>query len=160
MRSSRPFVPNRQVSKVNKDVILHLHSTIMQPGETPTDREAQNMQLKKPASYYEKEQVQLIFYTEEDPDSGAKTRCRLEVHDRKLVIMRTGVTTNQMELVIGKTTSTKYHTPFGLLEFDITTDTLQIKQSENELKILACYTLASEGSVVSKHTLHIKLLNA
>ena len=106
------------------------------------------------------EDRQLIFYTEEDPDSGAKTRCRLEVHDRKLVIMRTGVTTNQMELVIGKTTSTKYHTPFGLLEFDVTTDTLQIKQSENELKILACYTLASEGAVVSKHTLHIKLLNA
>lgn len=160
MRLFRRSVPNRQVSKLNKDVILHLHSTIIQLGESPADRETQNMQFKKPASYYEKEQVQLIFYTEEDPESGVKTRCRLEVHDRKLVIIRTGVTTNQMELVIGKTTSTKYHTPFGLLEFDITTDTLQIKQSKNELKILACYTLASEGATVSKHTLQLKLLNA
>ena len=122
---------------MNKDVILHLHSAIIQQDENRADTEAQNMQFQTPALYYEKDRVQLIFYTEEDSQTGAKTRCRLEIHDKKLVIIRTGVTTSQMELTIGKTTSTKYHTPFGLLEFDIITDTLQIKQSKNELQILA-----------------------
>ena len=145
---------------MNKDVILHLHSAIIQQDENRADTEAQNMQFQTPALYYEKDRVQLIFYTEEDSQTGAKTRCRLEIHDKKLVIIRTGVTTSQMELTIGKTTSTKYHTPFGLLEFDIITDTLQIKQSKNELQILACYTLSSDGTTISKHTLQIKLANS
>ena len=132
----------------------------MQPGENQADTEAQNMQFQTPALYYEKDRVQLIFYTEEDSQSGTKTRCRLELHDKKLVIIRTGVTTSQMELTIGKTTSTKYHTPFGLLEFDITTHTLQIKQSKNELQVLACYTLSSDDAPVSKHTLQLTLQNA
>ena len=142
---------------MNKDVIMHLHATIISCNEAGADADTQSMDQTLPANYYEKGEVHYIFYKEKDSETGAVINCRLEIRGKKMLIIRQGSTSSQMELDVGKTTFSHYQTPFGALQLEVSTDTLQINLSKDSLRIQASYCLATNGTPMSKHTLQVTL---
>lgn len=142
---------------MKKDVMMYLHSTIATCEEAGCESETHSMEMTLPANFYQKEDTIYIFYKEEDPETHAITQCRLEITGKKMTIVRKGAASSQMELDVGKTTHSDYYTPFGKLELQIDTDALQSNLTDTSFRLLASYSLSSNGALMSKHTLQVRL---
>lgn len=142
---------------MKKNVIMYIHSTITSYNEAGAQADTESMEQTLPATYYEKGDAHYIFYKETDSETGQITSCRLEISGKKMLITRQGNTSSQMELDVGRTTSSHYQTPFGALLLEVSTDTMQLNLAKDCLKLQASYSLSTNGTLMSKHTLQVIL---
>lgn len=117
--------------------------------------------------YYKNNSYYLIFQEELGDETGKDSQrfsSRLKISKDQIVLHRSlpqvegKVACPVMEMTYRKEPGSyvNYPTPYGVLRFDIFTDSLEISKRSGELKARIAYRLTQEGQEVSKDTLLIR----
>ena len=136
---------------MNRNVVLTLTGCQRDPegGETVT-------KLSAAAEYFERNGALYILY-EESTEDGDTVKSRIKLKDLLLEVTRKGAMNACMIFEIGREHTTEYATPFGSLQMGILTHSVETDQSDNELTIVADYSLTTGGVEISRCKISIKI---
>lgn len=136
---------------MNRNTALTLTGCQRNPegGETVTELSAE-------AEYFEQNGALYILY-EESTEDGGTIKSRIKLKDNLLEVTRKGVLNTCMIFETGREHMTEYSTPFGNLQMGILTHSVEADRSDNELIIVADYSLTSDGAEISRCKISIKI---
>lgn len=136
---------------MDRNVALTLTGRQRDPegGETVT-------KLSAAAECFERNGAIYILYEESTEDGGA-IKSRIKLKDLLLEVTRKGAMNTCMIFEIGREHMTEYTTPFGSLQMGILTHSLETDQSDDELSIVADYSLTTGGAEISRCKISIKI---
>ncbi len=110
------------------------------------------------AEYFIKNDSHYILYEEHLDDAPEATKNIIKLKNNILELTKKGAANVHMVFEPGREHTTLYSTPFGTLPLGIRTDTVAGALAEDGLKILAEYSLTSQGVCVSRCKISIKIL--
>ena len=136
---------------MDRNVALTLTGCQRDPdgGETVTE-------LSAAAEYFERNGAIYILYEERTEDGGT-AKSRIKLKDNLLKVTRKGSVNTCMLFEAGREHMTEYSTPFGNLQMGIFTHSVESDHSDNELTIVADYSLTADGAEISRCKLSIKI---
>ena len=158
---------------MTKDVLLSisgLHQDVTgieaqgdEPGSEP-------IEVIVPASYYEKNGKHYVIYDElvEGIPGTIKNKVRilddqkvdkteLLVHDRKVEIIKSGITNTHMVFEKDKINMTQYETPYGEMMIGVFTKDIQFEEQDEKITVHVNYALDINGDPVADCNIDIKI---
>ncbi|WP_096203008.1 DUF1934 domain-containing protein [Bacillus sp. FJAT-45350] len=137
-----------QTDRIDVDVTLRVNR--IQNGNKQLDH------IKTVGQLHEKNQSLYLHYEEELEEVG-KVRTLIKVTDADVTIIRQGAVQMRQPFLLHKTTSGTYHSPFGLLEMETTTNELQFEWSKEKQsgQLILSYQLLLQGEDGGEHELTI-----
>ena len=120
-------------------------------GETVT-------KLSAAAECFEKNGALYILYEESTEDS-AVVKTRIKLKDHILEVTRKGAVNTCMIFENGKEHMAEYTTPLGILQMSILTHSVKTDRSDNEMAIVADYSLTTGEAEISRCIITIKIHN-
>ena len=115
-------------------------------------------EFRAEGSFYKKNGIYYVTYTENDGTALDKTRVFLKISENGVDMRRMGVFKTAIQYRTGKITDTVYETPFGKMDIKIETTKIVNKLSEKGGTLKIFYTLFTGGEDVKNEiTLNIKL---
>ena len=109
--------------------------------------------------FYEKDGKSYVFYElpdENNPKVIVKHKLLLGANSLELTKTSQGIK-SEVKYIPGKTTSSKYATPYGILDLDFKTKKLGIENNEETLIIELSYDIMMGADVLSSNNLRIEL---
>ncbi len=136
---------------MTKDVLVHI--TGLQ-----ADMDGEAIEMAVPGTYYLKDGKHYVFYEESQEGFAEVSKCQLRLQGTTcLEIIKKGLSNMHMVLDVGQRTSTIYATPYGQFELEISTEKLEISETEQEVHISAAYDMSAEGSLVTRSEIEIRI---
>ncbi len=121
---------------MTKEVFLSLKGLQMESGQ-----EAQEMETITPAEYYRKKDSHYVIYEEMTEGFSEKTRNMIKFRDSYLEVSKKGLFNVHMIFEKNKKNMTSYMTPYGNIMIGIDTESVLLKESEEQIKLLVEYSL-------------------
>lgn len=139
---------------MNKNVLIKIN------GMQKLDESGDSVEVITVGEYYNKNGKHYIMYEEVDDDSSTVTKNLLKVWDGMVEIKKTGSITTTMTFETEIVNKTYYSTPFGNLQIEIETKSVDIDVSDENMEIDIRYSLAinKQFTVDSRIQLNIKAL--
>ena len=100
------------------------------------------------AAYYYRNGKHYILYDEVDPESGEQSGNTIKISDDRVDVIRRGS---------GRTHSSQYHTPAGVLQMEVFTSRLQTKRDEENIETEIVYDLHMNDVFISECRVVIKV---
>jgi uncharacterized beta-barrel protein YwiB (DUF1934 family) len=119
--------------------------------------DSEAIEVHTPGSYSEDEGFYLAEYKETEISGMEGTTTRLEIYPEKLMLIREGTTTTNMEFEKNKKYITLYNTPYGTMELKIQTKELKIEVNELGGRIFIDYNMGIPGQKLLKTELSISI---
>lgn len=121
---------------MTEEVFLSLKGLQMESGE-----EAQEMETITPAEYYRKKDSHYVIYEEMTEGFSEKTRNMIKFRDSYLEVSKKGLINVHMVFEKNKKNMTSYMTPYGNILIGIDTESVLLKESEEQIRLLVEYSL-------------------
>lgn len=137
---------------MNKNVLIKIN------GMQTLDERDDSVEVITVGEYYNKNGKHYIIYEEVDDDSNAVTKNLLKVWDGMVEIKKTGAITTTMTFETEKINKTYYSTPFGNLQIEIETKSVDVDVADTNMDIDIKYSLAinKQFTMDSRIQLNIK----
>ena len=146
---------------MTKDVLLSisgLHQDVTgieahgdEPGNEP-------IEVIAPANYYEKNGKHYVIYDElvEGIPGTIKNKVRI-MDDRKVEIIKSGITNTHMVFEKDKINMTQYETPYGEMMIGVFTKDIQFEEQDEKITVHVNYALDINGDPVADCNIDIKI---
>lgn len=112
--------------------------------------------LSAAAEYYERNGSCYILY-EETTEDGGEVKTRIKLKNERLEVTKKGAVNTCMIFEPKTEQKARYATPFGILQMDIYTHSVESIQSDNQLTVTADYALTENGREISQCKISIKI---
>lgn len=99
-------------------------------------------------TYYKKNELHCVEY-DEMPQEGVVIHNVISASNRGMKIAKSGAVVSDMLFLPGKSKEVAYQTPYGTLSMETRCRVVEIKESENEIRILVEYALYTAGELLS-----------
>lgn len=109
------------------------------------DIDDEGIEVVTPGEFFEKDGYYYAIYDETEISGMDGTRTTLKIKDDKVVIMRDGTTSANMEFERGKSSISLYNTPYGILEIKIKTYEMNVNISETGGDVEIEYDMELQG---------------
>ena len=119
--------------------------------ETVTEQSASGTFYKRNGSYY-------ILYDERTEEGGI-VKNTIKLKGTLLELTKKGAVNTCMVFEPGREHMTDYATPFGSLRLGVMTDSVELRESEEQMEITADYILTESKRIISHCKISIKILN-
>ena len=119
--------------------------------ETVTEQSASGMLHERSGSFY-------ILYDERTETSGT-VRNMIKLKGNLLELTKKGTVNTCMVFEPGREHVTDYATPFGSLRLGVMTNSVELRESEEQMEITADYILTESKRIISHCKISIKILN-
>ena len=119
------------------------------------------IELVTPGEFFKKDDFYYAIYNETEISGMEGTRTTLKIRNDKVVIIRDGTTSANMEFEKGKQNISLYNTPYGILELKIKTRGLDVKIDEAGGNVNVEYDMEMQGqeSIQTSIGINIKTSN-
>ncbi len=121
---------------MTKEVFLSLKGLQMESSES-----AQEMETITPAEYYWKKDSHYVIYEEMTEGFNEKTRNMIKFQGSCLEVSKKGLINVHMVFEKNKKNMTSYMTPYGNILIGIDTESILLKESEEQIKLMVAYSL-------------------
>lgn len=111
-----------------------------------------------PGTFYERNGSLYILY-EERTEEGVIVKNTIKLKGTLLELTKKGAVNTCMIFEPGREHKTDYATPFGSLRLGILTDSVELREAEEQTEITANYVLTESGRAISHCKISIKILN-
>ena len=102
-----------------------------------------------PGEYYFRSGSHYILYDELVEGEAAPIKNVIKLRDREFTITKKGIINTQMVFTEGKKNMTSYVTPFGNIMIALDTEKIEVKETEEELKIHIDYGLEANYQYIA-----------
>lgn len=138
---------------MNKDVLLSIRGLHF----ASPDDETIPIEVISPAQYYFRNGKHYIMYEELPDDRLGLLKTKIKISDNVVEVTKSGSSTTHMQFEKGKKTMTCYSTPFGSLMLAITTNTIHLKERDDQLSLKVDYLLEANYESVADCHLEIQV---
>lgn len=121
---------------MTKEVFLSLKGLQMENGE-----DAQEMETITPADYYRKKDSHYVIYEEMTEGFNEKTRNMIKFRESYLEVSKKGLINVHMIFEKNKKNMTSYMTPYGNILIGIDTESVFLKENEDQIRLEVEYSL-------------------
>lgn len=121
---------------MTKDVFLSLKGLQMESGE-----EAQEMETITAADYYRKKDSHYVIYEEMTEGFKETTKNMIKFKDTYLEVSKKGLINVHMVFEKNKKNITSYMTPYGNILIGIDTESISLKENEDQIRLEVEYSL-------------------
>ena len=121
---------------MTKEVFLFLKGLQMESGE-----EAQEMETITAADYYRKKDSHYVIYEEMTEGFEESTKNILKFRDSYLEVSKKGLVNVHMVFEENKKNMTSYMTPYGNILIGIDTESVLLKEKEDQIRLEVEYSL-------------------
>lgn len=121
---------------MTKEVFLSLKGLQMENGE-----DAQEMETITPADYYRKKDSHYVIYEEMTEGFNEKTRNMIKFRESYLEVSKKGLINVHMIFEKNKKNMTSYMTPYGNILIGIDTESIFLKENEDQIRLEVEYSL-------------------
>lgn len=121
---------------MTKDVFLSLKGLQMESGE-----EAQEMETITAADYYRKKDSHYVIYEEMTEGFKETTKNMIKFKDTYLEVSKKGLINVHMVFEKNKKNMTSYMTPYGNILIGIDTESISLKENEDQIRLEVEYSL-------------------
>lgn len=121
---------------MTKDVFLSLKGLQMESGE-----EAQEMETITAADYYRKNDSHYVIYEEMTEGFKETTKNMIKFKDSCLEVSKKGLINVHMVFEKNKKNMTSYMTPYGNILIGIDTESISLKENEDQIRLEVEYSL-------------------
>lgn len=121
---------------MTKDVFLSLKGLQMESGE-----EAQEMETITAADYYRKKDSHYVVYEEMTEGFHETTKNMIKFKDSCLEVSKKGLINVHMVFEKNKKNMTSYMTPYGNILIGIDTESISLKENEDQIRLEVEYSL-------------------
>ena len=121
---------------MTKDVFLSLKGLQMESGE-----EAQEMETITAADYYRKKDSHYVIYEEMTEGFKEITKNMIKFKDSYLEVTKKGLINVHMVFEKNKKNMTSYMTPYGNILIGIDTESISLKENEDQIRLEVEYSL-------------------
>ena len=121
---------------MTKDVFLSLKGLQMESGE-----EAQEMETITAADYYRKKDSHYVVYEEMTEGFKESTKNMIKFKDSYLEVSKKGLINVHMIFEENKKNMTSYMTPYGNILIGIDTESISLKEKEDQIRLEVEYSL-------------------
>lgn len=115
--------------------------------------------VKAPATYHFQNNKHFARFEERDNQGLLVNKNVLKISSNQVDIMKRGISNSHMVFRLDSITKTNYHTPYGIMEFQIQTTDLDIKETPNLVEVNLKYKLLSDNSLVSSNDINIRIIS-
>lgn len=119
--------------------------------ETATEQSALGTLYERNGSLY-------ILY-DENTEEGGTVKNTIKLKGTLLELTKKGAVNTCMVFEPGREHMTDYATPFGSLRLGVLTDFVEMRESDEQMEIIASYMLTESGRIISHCEISIKILN-
>lgn len=119
--------------------------------ETVTEQSA-------PGTLYERNGSLYILY-DEKTEEGGTVKNTIKLKGTILELTKKGIVNTCMVFEPGREHMTDFVTPFGSLRLGVLTDSVEMRESEEQMEITSSYMLTESGRIISHCKISIKILN-
>jgi uncharacterized beta-barrel protein YwiB (DUF1934 family) len=135
---------------MTKEVLLSIKGLYTEDNE-----DADSIETLTPAEFYVKQGVYYIFFEEIIDDSTGITKSRIKYSDKCFELTRKGEISVHLVFEEGKKTLNTYQMPYGNLVVGLDTKHIQLKETEEEIKISIEYAMEINYQEVSQNTIEV-----
>ncbi|WP_299093388.1 DUF1934 family protein [uncultured Metabacillus sp.] len=128
-------------------VQIHVLSEI----HNENDKEKDTIEIRTKGEFVLKGKTAYLRYDEEHELGFVKTT--VKIAQGEVTVMRSGAVTMKQRFIQGKPTLTDYTTPFGKLQLETKTKSLEVKSKGLEGKLVILYDLQIDEKEKHVHTL-------
>ena len=115
------------------------------------------IEVQTPGEYFKKDNKYYAEYEETEISGMKGTTTILEINPEKVVLMREGTTTANMEFEKNNKYTTLYNTPYGVLELVISTRNIKVDIDDNGGDIYIDYDMSVAGQASHNTELSINI---
>lgn len=116
--------------------------------------ETDDVEVVTPGKYYERNGKKYLTY-EDLREDGKTARATVKVDGNSVLVTQPTPFGANLCFEEGKRTNLIYHTPFGIIDMGITTDSLVMDLKEHSWEIRVNYTVDLDGQDAGKHNVRI-----
>lgn len=113
---------------------------------------------KAPGIYNFRNNKHFAYYEEKDNEGLLVTKNTLKFSSDQVDIIKRGNNNSHMVFRTGSITGTSYHTPYGMLDFQIQTISINVIESNEQIEINLKYLLLSENNIALDNIIKIFIL--
>ena len=121
------------------------------------DDDENSIEVVTPGKFYKKEDCYYAEYIETEISGMEGTTTTFKIYPEKFSLLRMGTTTTTMDFEKNNKNMTLYSTPYGVLEIELDTKTLEIRVDEKGGDIMLNYNLSVSGQTPQETLLKIKI---
>ncbi len=137
---------------MTKEVFLALKGLQMEGGEN-----AQELETITPADYYRKKDSHYVVYEETTEGFEEKTKNLLKFRDSCLEVTKKGLVNVHMVFEKNKKNMTSYMTPYGNILIGVDTESVLLKESDNQINLKVEYSLEANYQHLADCTIELEL---
>lgn len=126
--------------------------------QTDIDKE-ETTELLTGAAYYYRNGKHYILYDAVDPESGEQSSNTIKIGDDRVDVIRRGACRVHMVFEKDKQISSQYHTSAGMIQMEIFTSRLHVKQNEALIEVELVYDLYMNGTFLSECCVDIRIMS-
>jgi uncharacterized beta-barrel protein YwiB (DUF1934 family) len=116
--------------------------------------------VKAPVTYHFQNNKHFARFEERDSQGLLVTKNILKIASNQVDIMKRGINNSHMVFRLDSLTKTNYHTPYGMMEFQIKTTDLDIKEAKDLIEVNLKYDLLSDNNIISSNDINITITSA
>lgn len=136
---------------MKKRVIVTVKSVQMINGEDEV------IELISPGKFYKKGNIFYVIYEETELSGMQGTTTTLKIEEKCVTLMRFGTTSTCMRFEEGVKSRVLYKVPYGMVEFTIKPESIEVDVNEDGGEVHLYYGLKAAGHQTSTNELHIKI---
>ncbi|MBQ2451603.1 MAG: DUF1934 domain-containing protein [Lachnospiraceae bacterium] len=133
---------------MTKEVLVTIQG-LQFDAESQNDEEMDKIESIYPGEYYFRSGSHYILYDELVEGEAAPIKNVIKLRDREFTITKKGIINTQMVFTEGKKNMTSYVTPFGNIMIALDTEKIEVKETEEELKIHIDYGLEANYQYIA-----------
>lgn len=142
---------------MEKEARIHIHSLQTAVG-APDGESAEPIELVVPGTLRRNEDILTVEYDEIfEGFESTPTRNRVEIREGSVEVHKAGAVHVDMVFFPDERTPCSYRTPFGVIEMETRTASVEVQQSDREIIARIRYTLAAGGEAVSDCVLDMRI---
>ena len=122
-----------------------------------SEDENKPVEIMIPGVYYHKNGQHYVVFDEIQEGLSGKTHSVLKFTDDLLLVRRSGVIEVEMLFEKEKRTSASYHTPFGMMNLQISATSFRLEEQENRIDYKVGYALTVEDDVTADCEIEIRI---
>ncbi len=137
---------------MTKEVLLSLKGLQMEQGDG-----AEELETITPARYYHKNGSHYIVYEEMTEGFSDTTRNIIRVQDSCVEVSKKGLVNVRMLFEQNRKNITSYLTPYGNILIGVDTESVQVQEKENQIKVEVAYTLEANYQYLADCKIEMEL---
>ena len=104
------------------------------------------VESSSPARYYKKDESHYVFCEETNEEQCGTVKTRIKLSGKTVELKRNGAVSTSMIFEKNKKYPVMYRTPYGSLELTVETESMEMTETEEEIRACIVYTLQAEGT--------------